>query len=503
LALLLLAGLVQFLTGAYEADFWEYDESAHFVSALAVHDYLHSSFWSNPVEFARTFQEHYPKVAIGHWPPAFHIALGAWMLIFSTATGPVLSFLALVSAITAWIVYRMWRTYTAPVLAAGAGAAYLVLPLIRGYLASVMTEVFLALLVVLSALLAERLLERGSAGAGAAFGLAASLAILTKANGWALPLMLVLALAATRRFHLLLRPGIWVSGAIVAAVCLPWYLTTLPQAQAGWTGSTNIKFLTTSVAWFNLSRPAFSLGVVLTVFTLIGLIRRSAMLWKGSLDTRWACALATIAAFWIFHTFVAPVREARHSIYSLPFLLGFAADGVAWTVTWAKARFPGRVAVAWAIPALVVVAFLAEKGRAPRKLNYHSIPAAEWVLNHMGQHPTKMLVSSHSRGESAFIASLAQRDLRPRHTIVRGTQSLAWTQWASQGYRQVLKTEEEILEYLEQHAIELVLFDTTPPLAQPKPHHSLLGEVIQARGDRFFRAAQAGCFEVWEFRRAK
>src|SRR4051812_19677115 len=64
---------LQWSGGGYTSEFIGYpDESAHYVSGLMVHDYLHHliSFESvSPLKFASDFYDYYPRVSIGHWPP--------------------------------------------------------------------------------------------------------------------------------------------------------------------------------------------------------------------------------------------------------------------------------------------------------------------------------------------------------------------------------------------------------------------------------------------------
>src|ERR1700686_1788292 len=75
--------LLQFLSGAYRAEFSGYpDESAHYVTSLMVRDFIVSLQYTEPMQFANDYYLHYPKVALGHWPPFFYALGGIWMLLF-------------------------------------------------------------------------------------------------------------------------------------------------------------------------------------------------------------------------------------------------------------------------------------------------------------------------------------------------------------------------------------------------------------------------------------
>ena len=75
--------LLQWASGTYHSDFGGYpDEPGHYVTGLMVRDYIAAGFPDSPFRFAENYYLHYPKVAIGHWPPVFYSIQAAWMLIF-------------------------------------------------------------------------------------------------------------------------------------------------------------------------------------------------------------------------------------------------------------------------------------------------------------------------------------------------------------------------------------------------------------------------------------
>src|ERR1700758_3440929 len=71
-ALLGFVVILQFLGGAYASGFGGYpDEPAHLVTSLMVRDFLASLDFRHSWQFAQQYYYHYPKVAIGVWPPGF------------------------------------------------------------------------------------------------------------------------------------------------------------------------------------------------------------------------------------------------------------------------------------------------------------------------------------------------------------------------------------------------------------------------------------------------
>jgi len=84
-ALLILILLRQYQSGAYRVEFDSNpDESAHYVTALMVREFLASPD-THPMAFAENYYLHYPKVAFGVWPPLHDLSLGLWMTVTSNS----------------------------------------------------------------------------------------------------------------------------------------------------------------------------------------------------------------------------------------------------------------------------------------------------------------------------------------------------------------------------------------------------------------------------------
>ena len=79
---------LQWVNGAFISEFGGHsDEAAHYVTGLMVHDYVAALRQAQdpdpPMKFAKEYYIHYPKVAMGHWPPFFYVVQTAWTLLFS------------------------------------------------------------------------------------------------------------------------------------------------------------------------------------------------------------------------------------------------------------------------------------------------------------------------------------------------------------------------------------------------------------------------------------
>src|SRR5713226_10460531 len=113
----------------------------------------------NPLSYAQNFYAHYPKVALGHWPPFFYLVQAAWTLPFTPSRTSVMLLMAVLTAILATVLCQtIWEEFS---LEAGIAAAllFLSLPVIEESSSMLMSEILLTLLVLLAVLAYGRYLD--------------------------------------------------------------------------------------------------------------------------------------------------------------------------------------------------------------------------------------------------------------------------------------------------------------------------------------------------------
>jgi hypothetical protein len=86
-----------------------------------IRDYLVSGFHQSPMRYAETYYLHYPKVALGIWPPVFHTLAAIWMLIFSESHRSLLAYMAAQCALAAVLVAFFVRRWSSVAMAYIAG----------------------------------------------------------------------------------------------------------------------------------------------------------------------------------------------------------------------------------------------------------------------------------------------------------------------------------------------------------------------------------------------
>ena len=306
-AFFLVAVLSYRARGVMESSFSAHpDEPAHVVTGLMARDYLANPKPADPLAYAENYYAHYPKVAIGQWPPVFYGIQAAWTVPLGATRGSLALLMALLTAGVATIVYAVLRPHCGAPVAVLAGLLFLSTSLVQRFGGMVMTEMPLAIFVMGATLSFVRYLETERWSWSALFGAFATLAILTKGNGLMLALVPPLALVlAGGKWHLLRRPATWLPAGIVLLFCAPWYVFTLGLVEGSWAGSVGLDFARKAARTY---WTGFFLdnGYAFLVLAGVGIGSRFV---RRELRPLWAGLVALAIAAVLFHTIVPASAE--------------------------------------------------------------------------------------------------------------------------------------------------------------------------------------------------
>ncbi len=470
---------LQVASGAYHSEFGGYpDEPAHYVTSLMLREYIIGPTPAAPMQFAQAYYAHYPKVALGHWPPLFYVIQALWMLLFSPARASILLELAATTALLAYVVYWEARRWFGSNAALVAGLLTVCLPLIQAYTDEEMSETLLVLTCFLSAIYFARYLDSEHWRDSLWFGVFFSAAVLTKGSGWLLVLLPPVALLLTRKLRLLLRRSFWISVLIIAPLCIPWQLMTMQIAERGWTGGTgpSVGYTLTALGQFAIL-IARILGPALSVLLIVGIL---ASLLRKRIASGPAAMVALVLAVWVFHSLVPAGIEDRKMIIAIPamILLVFAGG------FWIAQRLPLGRLNPWRPSLVALVAaflFLLQTFAIPHETRYGYREAAKFLTSDPRFRGASILASSGTVGEGLLVSEIAMREPRPSDTIVRATKALAEVDWAGFHYRSLYSTPAEIIGYLRQQHIDLVVLDTFKS-TNDFPHDRLLRQTVEQSG---------------------
>jgi hypothetical protein len=484
----LIAIVLQILNGAYKADFSGFPDSpAHHVTSIMVTQYLREGISRSPVVFAEQYYLHYPKVAIGHWPPFYYLCAGIWGLMFGVGHESYLIFMAMLAGLLAAVLRVVVSRELGWWQGAAAGVLLLVLPPVREGSQLMMLDTMIALLSLIAGCTLVRLLEKRTASGAVMFGLVASFAILTKGTGVALTMVPPIVVLLTRRWEVLRRWVFWLPAVVVVIVAGPWTVCTLDSVKDGWKyelGWTYTWAAGKGFFWFlvDAAGPFLSLVALYGIWLMIGrpFLRRA-------IQPVWAMLFALLISTYIFQVIVPVSIEQRYLMASFPSLAAFIIAGIADVLGrlgdrgWSR---PTQMVVACAVMIVGVAAM-----RRPHRVHATEFgKLVEYVMARYANYPKlAILVCSDSTGEGVVISELAAKVPTPgRYIVLRASKQLAKSDWMGGRYRVMFNDEESLKKYLASVPMTLIVVDQSVE-AKPFMTHVLQVESTLAGGKGMWR----------------
>ena len=107
------------------------DEAAHYVTALMIRTYVTDALGASPLQFAKDYYLHYPKVAFGVWPPMFHLVLASWMFLTVASPASALVLVAITSTLLAYVIFRTMHARFGLALALTSAVWFVMLPTVQ------------------------------------------------------------------------------------------------------------------------------------------------------------------------------------------------------------------------------------------------------------------------------------------------------------------------------------------------------------------------------------
>ena len=207
---LLLVLLFQVLSGTYSSELAHWpDEPSHAASALMVRDYIVSHSPPHPIRFAEIFYAHYPKSAIGIWPPLYYLVAACWLLLFGVSNTSFLTLTAVVTATLATLVAVFAEKLFGYKTAVAIGLLFVVLPQIVIGQTMFMLDIPVALMQFIAMWAFIKLVRTERVSWAIAFGILVALATLIKGNAIALVLIPVFFILLTGRWRMLIQKQLY------------------------------------------------------------------------------------------------------------------------------------------------------------------------------------------------------------------------------------------------------------------------------------------------------
>lgn len=498
-ALALLAGaLVLTHLHAYQAGFSGADEPAHFLNGVFVSNYLRGHAGDNPMAYAVEYYLHYPKISIGHWPPAYYGLLG--LLLLALPATPQAAFLInlLIAALPAAALGWTLAWLAGRRIALAGCAVYVLTPLAVEGQAFFMLDQALTACCTAAAIAWLAYARRPGWTRAGAFAALCACAVLIKGNGWLVVLMPLFHMLLTRGWRLLALPHLYLAGLAAAAFVVPWYWLTSSIAADGFNYQAGLPY-----AWRALTANLHTLlrnlgyaGAPLAVFAIVVEYRR-----RLAAPPRWqvvSAAISLILATLTLQSLVPADIDARYLAPALPAYTALAALG---------AFYVGVTVGGWMAPATAVlmlamlapgIAHLAQRG--PKV----DLRAADLPELPQQQAPAVWVIDGSSGAEGALIVELAVRDPGLRHYAVRASKLLATSDFMGRRYALKFADAQQVLDELQRlgaRYVVLVRLDNAPAF----PHSAQLSAALRLPQAPFRRVLslphrhRAGVTEVYAF----
>ncbi len=472
---------LQLLDGAYGNDVGgNGDEAGHFVTAVMVRDFLLGGGSLHPMAFAKSFYLHYPKVALGQWPPFLYALLGGWMMIFGASRAAALVFIAGVAAATATLIAAVGRPRAGLLPALLAALVFLASPLVQESTARVMTEHLVCLLSLTSALQFARYVRTARTADALGFGVLAALAILTKGSAWGLVLVPGGTMILTRRFDLLRRPALWLSALPVLILCVPWYWATTGSVTSTWASPAHGPPYWLSAIMFYVPAIWEAVGPAAGALALLGVFATVIQPWmRGGVEPVWAALAALMAAIIIMACAVPTGMDSRFMVGVLPEVVLFAATGLAWLAHRLQRVRPAP----YALPGLCLVEatlFAAFTFAIPGPgLRLSGFAAAEQRLAaRTGPAAAAILVISDEKGEGAAVAQGAEGSPSQDRFVLRGSKLLVREDWVGRGTEDKFPDPAALNTLLQDIPVSAVLLDSSIPARRREPYQDRVRALV-------------------------
>ena len=460
---------IQLGSGAYQADFGGHpDEPSHFVGGVLVAQYWQHPTPASPMAFAEDFYLHFPRFAIGHWPPGFYLLEGLWFTFLGGTRTTALLLQAGIAFLLATTIYTAIRVRTSTIPALGGALLLLLSKPLHAALGMTMADSLTALVALGATLAFASYLGRPSPARSLVFGVFAAVGMLTK--GSALPVLLVPALAIlfTRRWSLLARLDLWICALPVLLLAGPWYVFARRFDSPNHSSLFVPRHLQEGLsAWCDYPAAMLLLAAV-------------AMVMLAKRDPFVAAVMALVTGYVAMPLLVPHFNEGRHLIPG--------AAGAAILAGWALGRAPGTGPSF--VTGLALLSLLVHGGGFVR---YPAAVFRPWVWHLAAESRKGERVMLAGLTDGMIVAAMAEHQPRSGPIVLRSSRVLARSDWNGHRYSSQMRDAQQTRQRLRDLGVGLIVMPAAPGLL----HEHLLADVAQnwverpgPAGMRFFIAPE-------------
>ena len=476
--------LAMWLAKSYQSGFSGADEPSHFLNGYFIADYLRHHLGANPMAAATEFYVHYPKISIGHWPPAYYGFLGILFTVLPPTMPVAFAINALVAALPAVGIAAALAMLSGRRAAIAGVLIYALTPLaLEGQVMFMVDQPLAACLVAATAVWIGYAHAPGW-GKAIGFALLAALAVLIKGNGWLVVFIPVFHILLSANWRLLLSIRLYVAAAVAATLVVPWYMLTAKIAADGFNYQAGFAYAYQALA-ANLGTLAHELtpaGLLLAVFGAAAEFRE-----RTHAPLRWTVVsgiISLVLATLTLQSLVPVDIVDRYMAPALPAVVVLVVLGAGRVLAWlARGRGPGLAGAAAAVLAVVMavpgIRHLAER---PPKADMGIAQLAGALAS--GHQPALTVIDGPAGAEGAFIAQMAVHDTGLQGYVVRASKLLADSNFMGSSYTLKFSDARQVLAELHRLGVQHVVI-VRPHDLPAYPHSRQMRDALAAGGSGF------------------
>lgn len=472
--------IFQWVNNAFFSEYTGYpDEAAHYVSSLLIENYITNGEIEHPLYFAEDYYYHYPKVAIGHWPPVMYGLLALWFIVFGASRISTMCFVAATTAALATTIYYIAKNHLNKFSAVCAPLLFIAIPLIQTMSAVLMLELMVTLFILIACTFLAKFLSTGKTSDGIYFALLASAAILTRGTAWSIGLMPIMIMLMAWRFEMLKKPILWISGGLVLTLCLPWYLS-MPSVDAGAFEGGSIyssNFTLEAISWF-AKNIYVEIGLVILLLTGIGIWSKIIypILSKQQLELIWPTLLSIMLAIYFMHVIIPADFSIRYMTTIVPSIVLFSFAGIEWLIS--KISFKNASPIL--IGGLSALYVISNVGIDLENINNDGyVLAHDLAAGEINSRNKSILIASDVFGEGSVIARAAELDKDKQNVILRGSKLLVSEDWVGRNPVSKFTSTHEVARVLANIPVDAVILDNTMTEDRYREYHLQLEYLLK------------------------
>ena len=479
------------------------DEPSHFLNGYFIADYLSRHLGANPMAAATEFYTHYPKISIGHWPPAYYGLLGLLFMVLPATMPVAFAINALVAALPAIGIAAALAMLSGRRAAIAGVLVYALTPLaLEGQVMFMVDQPLAACLVAATAVWIGYAHAPGW-GKAIGFALLAALAVLIKGNGWLVVFIPVFQILLTANWRLLLSIRLYVAAAVTAALVVPWYVLTAKIAADGFNYQAGFAYASQALAanLGTLVRELTPAGPLLALFGAAAEFHgraRSRLRW-----TIVSGIISMVLATLTLQSLVPVDIVDRYMAPAMPAVVVLAVLGAQRVLAWlARSRGPGLAGTAAAVLAVVMtVPGLRHLAERPPKADMGIVQLAGALAS--GRQPALTVIDGPAGAEGAFIAQMAVHDTGLQGYVVRASKLLADSNFMGSSYTLKFADTRQVLAELHRLGVQHVVI-VRPHDLPAYPHSRQMRDALAASGSGFLlkqslpHQYRGGVTEVYE-----